>query len=321
LITEAEQALVASPHAVADFNVPGYYGQPAASMAAKQGLSDDASAAYALALAYQLDTGDRRTLYATKAVELLNAWAATNRRVSGEDGDLVLCYAGIPLVFAADLLSNYPGWRPEDRDAFKGWVNRVFRRSADKIKGRANNHGAWGTFASMAGAHLTDDADAVNADVVRLKQRIARAIASDGELPDENRRTNSGMWYTYFALMPMTAAAQIVLNATGEDLFRYTAPNGRSLKLALDRFFRHCRNPTAWPYKKPGGLFGLVYNTIYPSADELLLPTPSDWPGNLYEAMAAIYGERAWEEWVEKYRPIRGGRGWIYPTLMRTTAP
>jgi hypothetical protein len=84
------------------------------------------------------------------------------------------------------------------------------------------------------------------------------------------------MWYTYFALAPLTGAAAIALDATGQDL----------------------------------------YNRLYPSENELVLPTPTGWPGNLYEAMLPIYREPAWDAWLAPHRPIRGGRAWIYPTLL-----
>ncbi|MGQ9631263.1 MAG: alginate lyase family protein [bacterium] len=317
LIREANGWLARSPSAVEVLDIPAYYRNPERHMSAKRKLSDDASAAYALALAYQLDSSDEKVRYAEKAVEFLGAWAMTNKRVSGPDGHLVMCYAGIPLIFAAELISDYDGWGIEDREVFKKWVKRVLRGSANKIKTRPNNHGDWGVFASIAAAHLLDDRSGVLADIELVKRRISKSISQSGELPQENKRTNSGMWYTYFALAPMTGAAAIALNATGIDLFEYTAPNGRTIKQALDKFFSYCLDPYTWPYKKPGGLLGKIYDVFYPSADELEIPTPYDWPGNLYEAMSAIYGEGKWEEWVKAHRPIRGVRGWIYPTLMR----
>lgn len=318
LIREADKGLAEDAAAVRVLTVPAYYFNPVQSMSAKKGLSENASAAYALALAYQLDSNDKRIQYAQKSVNLLTAWAKINKRVSGADGDLVLCYAGIPMIFAADLLSDYDGWTIYDRETFKEWVDLVFRKSADKIKTRANNWGAWGVFASISAAHLLDDRQGVLDDINLIKKRISETIASNGELPQENKRTNSGMWYTYFALAATTGAGQIALNATGTNLFEYTTPNGRTIKLALDRFFLYCQKACEWPYRKPIGPLGKIYNIFYPSTDELKIPEPWDWPANLYEAMSAVYGEKDWEGWLEKHRPIRGGRGWIYPTLMRS---
>jgi len=44
------------------------------------------------------------------------------------------------------------------------------------------------------------------------------------------------MWYTYFALAPMTVAAMVARNASGVDLFSYVSPRGSSIRLALDRY-------------------------------------------------------------------------------------
>lgn len=316
LLAEADAALGARSRAVEDLDVPFYYGSPDASMAAKQGLSDDASAAYALALAYQLDGSASRFAYADKAAELLTSWGKTHRRVSGYDGDLVMCYAGIPFVFAADLLSDYEGWAEGDREAFRGWVRNVFLASAARKKQEKNNQGDWGTFASAAGHHLLDDGEGMLSDTELLKGRIAGEIALGGELPAENKRTNSGMWYTYFALAPMTGSVNVVRNGTGVDLFQYEAPNGRTIREALGAFFVYCQHPETWPYKRKAGIAGLIQGLAHPSAEEVKLPSPGSWPGNLYEAMAIVYDEPAWAEYVKDHRPVRGGRGWIYPTLM-----
>jgi hypothetical protein len=317
LLRRADQALSQPCHAVENLVQPFYYWDPKRSEAAKKRLSDDASAAYALALAYPLEQGQRRGLYADEAISLLNGWATVNRRVSGSDGPLIMCYAGLPMIFAADLLWDYGGWTDEGRGRFRTWVESVFLRCAKQIRNRPNNWGCWGIFASIAASHLLDDRAAVLADIESLKQRIAESIAPNGELPHENRRTNSGMWYTYFSLGPLTGAAWVAWNATGTNLFEYTAPNGRTIKQALDRFFYYCQNPQAWPYRKPPGWRGWLLDLAYASSDTLIVPAPQGIGGNLYEAMSWIYHQTQWEDWIRAARPIHGGRGWVYPTLMR----
>ena len=316
LLQEAEQQMNRRPAAMPDYNVPEYYQNPEGQMAAKQGLSLDAQTAYMLALAYQLETGEQRLAYARKSAEFLNAWASANHTVSGGDGHLTMCYAGIPLIFAADLLGDFHEWSPESRAQFKSWVRNVFLVSARDRQSMPNNQGAWGNFAVIAACHLLDDRECVDASIERLRWRIENTMAPDGELPHENKRTNSGMWYTYFALSPMTGIANIAKNATGEDLFQYVSPSGLSLKLALDKLFEYSLAPETWPYKRPDGPAGEIYNALYPSEDEVKLPAPDAWPGNLFEAMAAVYGEQAWSDWVAPHRPIGSGRGWLYTTLM-----
>jgi hypothetical protein len=319
LMYDAESSLLEVPTPMEDFNVPFYYAHEEEHMAAKNNLSGDAYAAYALALGYQLAGSDEgRIRYAGKAIELLDAWAFTNRQVSGPDGDLVMMYRGVMLLYAADLLWRFEGWTDEGRAAFLTWVRGVFIPSAEREKVRPNNRGDWGTLGATAAAAILEDPAGVRTEIERIKVRIDETIDAVGELPEENLRTNSGMWYTYFALTSMTAAVWIARNMTGENLFEYVSPSGRSIRLALSRSFYYCLYPEAWPYLLPDGLAGIIQQALYPCDDEVEIPTPQAWPGNLFEIMSSVYREEAWEDWIEPCRPIKGWHAWIYPTLMRS---
>ena len=65
LIDYANAALVREDHALADFNVPGYYQEPEKHRANSKSLQSDAFDAYACALAYQL-SGEEK--YADKSL-------------------------------------------------------------------------------------------------------------------------------------------------------------------------------------------------------------------------------------------------------------
>ena len=320
LLNDAENALGRTPQPSADYDVPGGYADPAGQTAAKERLRQDAFAAYAAALGYQLaETPAKRRQYAAKAAEILDAWAAVNTQVTGDDGDLVLMYAGVTLIYAADLIMGFDGWPPQRRSAFGYWASSVFWDCAMDIEGHANNWGAWGTLGAVAVAALVGNGPALAERIASLQQRIADSIDANGELPDENKRTNSGMWYTYFALTSTTAAVQIVRNVTGVDLFAYAAPNGRTLRLALDRDFYYALDPGAWPYPLPDGLEGEAWRLLYPCADDVELPTVTGWPGPLFEIMSDVYQVPEWKDWVVAARPMKGYHAWIYVTLMRQT--
>jgi len=315
VLAEAEGALSRVPAAVPNFDVPPYYDDPDGHDAAKQALSDDGYAAYALALGYQLASeAEQREAFAAKATEILQAWATINTEVNGDDGDLVMMYKGVHLLYAADLVGNWPGWQPS---AFRAWTDTVFRAAAERTRDKDNNHGAWGTFGAVTAAALLEDAAGVAAEVARAQQRIENSIDDNGELPEENKRTNSGIWYTYFALAPLTGTAWVARNVGDVDLFAWVAPNGRTIRLALDRLFYWCLFPERWPYPLPEGVAGELWRLLYPCADELELPTIESWPGNLFEAMSAVYNEPAWANWVAGHRPQRGWHAFVYPTLMR----
>jgi len=309
LISRANGYLSHSSQAVEDFYAPGYYSDPEGSLAAKILIQGDGVAAYTLALSYQLDDGIDRTLYADKAVELLNSWATINKTVSGVDGPEYMCTGGIGLIHAADLVWNYDGWNVADRDNFTDWVNSVFQGAANAIIGESFNWGCWGTMASISAAYLVDDQETVDHVIELIKNRIRDTIESDGHLPYETRYGAKGLWYTYYALAPLTAACQVALNASGVDLFHYTSPNGRNIKMALDCLFYYSEHPDEWPY----------YDGELSS-----IPKPHSWPGNLFMAMAAIYNCDDYKNWVTSLGPVYDSTwwavlhiAWYFPVLMQ----
>lgn len=85
---------------------------------------NDVAAAYQCAIRWKV-TGDRA--YADKAVEILNAWASTCERISGNSN--VMLAAGIygyQFANAAEIMRNYEGWATADFEAFKQWLLDVF---------------------------------------------------------------------------------------------------------------------------------------------------------------------------------------------------
>jgi len=318
LINQSEAALNFTTDVPADYDVPAFYQNEDGHRAAKKPLDQLGDAAYAMALSYQL-SGEKK--YADKAAVLITEWGSKNKSISGTDGRLTMMYLGINLLLAADLLMEYPGWQQTDKDMFLKWLENVFVpasqeiRTADVTKDhRYTNWGAWSYFGAISAAVLTNNTSMLNQEVNNIKSYIDVAIDSNGELPEENKRKKSGMWYTYFALSPITAAIYVAKNSTNEDLFHYQSPKGKSIKLALDKFFTYCLNPQSWPYQSSSGILDDLIN---PGGSELQIPTSNNWPGNLYEIMSKIYQVAEWDLWVNTSRPVTGSDGWIYSSLMR----
>lgn len=306
LLVQARESLAQAPQAVADFNVPGFYKDAEGHRKAMGRLSADAWAAYSCALAYHLAPGHDRTAFADKAIEVLAAWATTNKQTSNADGDLAMADAGTGLVFAAELMTGYDGWQAAQRSMFRQWLKAVYLPACARIAGRSNNWGDWGILGCSASHYYLDDPVALDADIAQMRAKIDSAIAPDGSLPLETSRGGNGIWYTYFALAPLTAACQIAAHARQVDLFHYTGKNGVGLEQALDYLLTYCREPDTWPH--------------YRKAD-LNRPTPGQWPGNLFEAMSGIYGKDAYAAWVREAQPITvfgHHYAWAVPTLLRT---
>jgi hypothetical protein len=308
MMVDANQALSVTSHAIATLNIPGYYANPDAHDAAKLRLEIDSQSSYAAAVAYRL-TGE--TVYAEKAKELLNGWSYTNTGVAGTDGRLVSAYVGVGLINAADLIKDYPGWSAADKTQFGNWLTGVMLPVWDSIT-FTSNWRDWSLYAQIASYQFLDDETAMASEVNQLKTQIDVSIREDGFLPDETTRGTNSLWYHYFALAPMTAAAEIVKNATGEDLYNWVSPNGKSIKLALDKMFYYVNGHVAeWPSAYGGG------NQSFSNAR------------HLYEAMADVYQDEDYEDYAKNSRPLSGRvnnssgyyhhHAWVYPTLLRTS--
>ncbi len=309
LLKQVHSGLDTPTEAVADFNVPGFYHDAEGHRSALRALAHDAWRAYSCAVAYQLTTDDKRIQYAEKALEALDAWAVINKQASGYDGSLVMAYAGVGLVFAAELMTDYDGWDSASRERFEGWLTTVFLPTCRGIVDRSNNWGDWAVLGCIAAHSFLGDMDAVDADIALIRRKIGDAIDADGSMPHETRRGKRGIWYTYFALAPLTAACQVAANARGVDLFRYKGANGAGVEEALDYLFYYCENPEEWPHH---------------TEDDLAHPKPNQWPGNLFEAMTGIYPDKNYEAWVADARPIMvfgHHYAWAVPTVLRTLPP
>jgi hypothetical protein len=208
-----------------------------------------------------------------------------------------MAYVGTAFVTTAEVLSGDPKWSATDRAQFTHWTNTVLRDVAT-IEARAHNWGSWGVFAGLAGAHWRGDAQAIARHGTRLRALIDSQIDDSGNLPLELARGSKGLWYTYFSLAPLTHAAYVLRNATGEDLFRWQPPSGGSLEQALDRFYAMARSP----------------GSMEP-------PQPSNWGGDLLFAMGSFYGESSWTAWANP--PFAAGNSaWkASDVLMPTRAP
>lgn len=85
---------------------------------------NDAAAAYQLALRWRI-SGDNQ--YAQAGINILNSWAKTCKRISGNSNTaLGGGIYGYQFAIAAELLRDYEGWKAEDFEAYKDWMVEVF---------------------------------------------------------------------------------------------------------------------------------------------------------------------------------------------------
>lgn len=285
-------------HALVDFAVPGFYDRPQEHRSNSLALQQDAFAAYCSALAYVLSDNDK---YGKKACYFLDEWSSINKKYSEHDGVLVMAYSGSALVIAGELMSEESCWDDAGKESFGKWVLHVYKDAVNEIRTHKNNWADWGRFGSLLAASFLDDKIEISENIRLIKSDLVEKINSDGSMPEETRRGNNGIWYTYFSLAPMTAAAWAAYNITGEDLFAWEE-NGVSIKKALDYLFYYNEHPDKWKWHEN------------PNTGK-----NERWPENLFEAMSGIYADKSYEEYAKKYRPIIypfHHFAWTFPTLM-----
>lgn len=199
-----------------------------------------------LGLAYAF-TEDAR--YADKAIELINTWCLNpdtymNPEVFGSQG--IEQYITFPGAFyGADLIYDYPGWDPVEKQEFLDWVYD-FANDASSLH-YTNNWENWRqVFVSSAGALLHNQELMDNA-FNNFKTDLTSHIDSSGRMSKELGRTKS-LSYSTYALNAMTQVAEIARHQ-GSDLYNY-AVGGRSLKTAWDYHARYVISPSSWPYQQ-----------------------------------------------------------------------
>jgi hypothetical protein len=167
------------------------------------------------------------------------------------------------------------------------------------IRDRTNNWGDWGIFASVLAHQYLGEKAGLDSETVRLKSHIDFQIADDGSLPEEIARgAGAEVWYTYFALDPMTAAARALHNAGEPDLLTWTSPGGHTIRSALNYLLNMTENAASLGLSGPRSV--------------------DPWPADLFEAMSIISNDQSWADYASTKSPnMYTGHhyAWSFPTL------
>jgi Alginate lyase len=179
-----------------------------------QRLAADAEAAYGSALRWAIA---RDTAHARKAVEILDAWASTLRRIDPrDDGPLSTSYGWPTLIYAAELVRGDGPWPPERQAQF----TRVLRdlvwpstgRAVDKDNG--NNWKSLGLLCRLAIAVHTDDRRRFDEVIAELRRQIPHYVYANGQALETPR----DFWHVQMGIAPLIAAAEIAWHQ-GVDLY------------------------------------------------------------------------------------------------------
>jgi hypothetical protein len=217
---------------------------------------------HALALAYYF-SGDEK--YAARAAQQLRAWfldSATrmtphlrfSQLVRGnpeERGSGIIDTRWfIEAVDAAGLLAGSQSWTAADQRGLQDWMRQYATWLWTSKNGQheheaKNNHGSWYA-AQVATLSLFSGDTAIARQLVNeAKPRIGWQIKPDGSQPIELERTRS-YHYSGFNVEALSRLAEVG-RQLGVDLWTYQAPEGGSLRKAIDHLARYAPAPKTWP--------------------------------------------------------------------------
>lgn len=247
MLETAEAELGRDPQTPADWFVPWYYVQPEEHKIRKNGLRDDANAAYAQALAYRMTSEER---FAKAAIRLLNFCGNQIKSMSKEE-DSTLSFSNLfpAFIFAAELLRDDELWAQKDKFAFEQFLRE--KALPMNCMSHKNNWGNWGLVLAVACAAYLQDKELLQECAERWKFFTDTQIAEDGHLPHEVNRNEGrhGVWYSHFSLLPQTLAAEI-LCLNDIDLYDYESPTGKTLRDACVKLIPWIEKPESFHYWK-----------------------------------------------------------------------
>jgi hypothetical protein len=273
-------------------------------------------AAYCSALAYAC-TG--KTHYADKAVEILNAWAAKKTVFTGRDRGLQLGSWFSPMLYAADLLHSYAGWKTADREQFNSWWRTHCLVHTHPIAlERRNNWKDAGLLGVMSAAVALEDKALLNEALKELDNYFGAHTDKRGKMTHEWKikkdehgvyliaevgRNNgrSGITYTAYSLTTMVQNLEIARYA-GHNFWHRRTIQGATLQDVIEQYFRWdiLKQPFPW------------------NANPDRLPTrknPYEIANNHFKLNPQI------TDWLKTNRPVNGAQGDEYVTLNKGDLP
>jgi hypothetical protein len=308
-INMALQCVDVIPNPVPILKVPPSYSDPIGNKAATASLNKDSECALINAMAYKITSDE---VYAIRALSIISAWARSCKEVTGFEAWLNFSHKALLFVQAFRHIQPYvaknsPGYYALISD----WINNVYVRACNNLLSWPNNPGAWGWCGKIVAAKcLRIPMDSYcNPFLNHLQNAID---PKTGELSFENKRTNSGIWYTSFALEAYTKSMLALDENLGVSYIYMLFPAYRSL-------WKYCKNPSLWPYRLPAGWIGSFWRWMYPCSSELEVPS-GGWPNGLFDTLSYLgldWGQNQEEvdDFLNPQRPCCEGSAFRFSTL------
>ena len=243
----------------------------------------------AMVAAYVI-TGDQK--YSQAAINHLKAWfiapatrmnpnllyaQAIKGRVTGRGIGIIDTIHLVEIARSVQILGKYNAIDTHDLAAIQDWFREYLAWMTTHEFGiserdNGNNHSTCWAMQVAAYADLVNDEE--QKSYVRDFYKtvlVPDQMDENGGFPKELERTKPYN-YALFNLDAMTMVCQI-LSSSQDNLWLFSTPDGRNIKMAVDFMFPFIKDKTAWPYppdvmyfdlwpvRQPALLFaGLVYN-------------------------------------------------------------
>ena len=162
------------------------------------------------------------------------------------------------VALGVEALRGSQGLAPADDVAVTGWFRAYLTWITSHPYGveesRAkNNHGTCWTLQAACFARLVGDKHQLAECRRRLVEvHLPNQMAADGSFPEELRRTKP-YGYSIFNLDVMCGLA-VALSTPGDDLTRFTLPDGRGLIRGVEFLAPYVADKSRWP-KKPDVMY------------------------------------------------------------------
>ncbi len=315
LLMEADKQLAFSPSPPESLHIMGGYEPNSNLSEIREILWENAYAAYTCALAWDLSNNMK---YAQKATDILMAWANAGPTFTGADSGLQLGSYFNPMLYAADLLGHYPGWKEGERAQFESWWRQeVLINGAvlQTLRVKDNNWKDAGLLGVISAAVVFEDRDLLKEALIQQTSyfypRQDSSVRLKGEdwkfeknekgeyLPREVVRNDgsSGLTYTGYALTTMVQHFEIA-RYCGFNHWHNVAENGASMYGIINQLFRwDIKNDPFFWHNDPGK------NSTRKNTYEIA--------NNHFDVSSDF------KDWIINNRPLNGEQGDPWVTLTK----
>lgn len=206
--------------------------------------------------------------YAAAAIANLRAWFITPATMmapnlqyaqaipgidSGRGIGIIDTVRLVPVARSAEMLERGGVLTGGARAGVNGWFAHYLHWMTTSPHGLAemrakNNHGTFWTLQTAAYAALVGDQRELRFCRRRFKQiLLPRQMAANGSFPRELARTKP-FGYSLFNLNAMCCVCE-VLSLPGDNLWKYSTPDGRNMKKGLAFLYPYILHKSTWPYR------------------------------------------------------------------------